>query len=75
MYRLLDFLRNARQEKLNLARLAYLLSRMEPRERDRQAQYRTFSEKFYGWSLSEADRRQLITAIYLHVYAERKQVQ
>ena len=75
LYRLLDFLRNARQEKLNLARLAYLLSRMEPRERDRQAQYRTFSEKFYGWSLSEADRRQLITAIYLHVYAERKQVQ
>lgn len=75
LYRLLDFLRNARQDKLNLARLAYLLSRMEPREKSRQPLYRNFSDKFYSWSLSKANRRQLIAAIYLYVYSERKQVQ
>lgn len=74
LYQLLELLRQARQEKLNLARYAYLLARMEPREDDRKAVYRKFADAMYGWGISPADRQQLITAIYLFVYTERKQV-
>ena len=72
LYRLLEFLRQSEQDRINLARYAYLLARMEPREKSRREQYRKFSQDMYRWGLSAEDRRQLITAIYLMVYMERK---
>ena len=72
LYRLLEFLRQSDQEKINLARYAYLLARMEPRDRSKRESYREFSRNMYRWGVSTADRRQLITAIYLMVYMERK---
>lgn len=74
LYRLLELLRNAQQDKLNLARYAYLLSRMEPKEKQKKELYEKFEKKMYGWGLNEKDRGQLITAIYLYVYSERKRV-
>ena len=71
LYRLLDLLRSAGNEQINLARYAYLLARMEPREKSRQEIYRRFSTAMYRWAISRQDRTQLITAIYLYVYAER----
>ena len=71
---LLELLRQAQKDKMNLARLAYLLARMEPRERHKKESYRQFVDRMYGWGISAADRQQLITAIYLYVYTERKQV-
>ena len=54
-------------------RYAYLLARLEPPRKDpRHAGYRTFADKMYGWALNKTSRRQLITAILIHVYQNRK---
>lgn len=71
LYQLLELLRLAQEDKIHLARYAYLLARMEPREKSRQESYRAFSKSMYSWALNREDRRQLITAIYLYVYKER----
>ena len=73
LHQLLELLRQAKTDKINLARYAYLLAKMEPRDRDRAESYRAFSRSMYRWALSPADRDQLITAIYLHIYMERKE--
>lgn len=74
LYQLLELLRQARQDRMNLARYAYLLARMEPTDKSKQKVYRQFADRMYGWGISAIDRQQLITAIYLYVYTERKQV-
>lgn len=71
LYRLLELLRGSEENRIQLARYAYLLVRMEPREKARQGTYRAFSTAMYRWALSQKDRQQLITAIYLYVYSER----
>lgn len=68
----MGFLRQTGDDRINLARYAYLLARMEPRDKSRREDYRKFSQNMYRWGLSVRDRRQLITAIYLMVYMERK---
>jgi CRISPR-associated protein Csm1 len=72
LYQILELLQQAREDRINIARYAYLLARMEPKENYRKESYREFSAAMYRWILSEEDRRQLITAIHLYVYAERK---
>lgn len=74
LYQLLEHLRGAANDKLNLARCAYLLARLRPAAgatpKQEQA-YSAFSEKFYQWALEPAAREQLIAAIYLYVYLHR----
>lgn len=72
LYQLLEFLRQSGSDRINLARYAYLLARMEPRDKQKRELYREFSQTMYRWGLSERDRKQIITAIYLFVYMERK---
>lgn len=75
LYRLLECLRTA-EDRLNLARCAYLLARLQPDQKSSDAQkkaYATFSRGFYAWALEPEARRQLIAAIYLYVYLHRKQ--
>lgn len=72
LYQLLELLRQAQADRINLARYAYLLARMEPRDNSKREQYRSFSQAMYRWALNQQDRQQLITAIYLYVYGERK---
>ena len=76
LYRTLDLLRAAqdpKDDKLQLARYAYLLARLEPpRTSPAFGAYRTFADKMYRWALNETDRAELITAIYLHVYENRE---
>lgn len=72
LYQLLELLRQAQEDRINIARYAYLLAGMEPKEKYKQDSYRSFSSAMYRWALSAQDRRQLITAIYLYVYSERK---
>ena len=75
LYHLTELLR-AYSEQINIARYVYLLSRMEP-DRDSlpavQDAYQKFSEKMYLWSQNLKDRRELLTAIYLYVYLNRKE--
>ena len=74
LYRLLELMRS-REEKINLARYAYLLARMQPSKEEpeeRQTLYRDFSQKMYQWMQKEEDCRQAITAIYIYVYTIRE---
>ena len=73
LYHLLDLLRLC-GERINLARYAYLLSRMAPKEDDAlKALYERFSKAMMAWAKDPESRRQLITAIYLYVYHTRKE--
>ncbi len=77
LYRILTLLRETQddpQQKLPLARLAYLLSRLAPpRSSAAYANYQSFSSRIMDWSLHAQDRADLITAIYLYVYQNRKE--
>lgn len=74
LYNLLDYLRSI-DDTINLARYAYLLARIEP-DKDasdiEKENYRLFSKKMYDWAINKEDRLQLIMAIYLYIYEQRK---
>ena len=76
LYRMLELLRLAQDKndgRLHLARYAYLLARLEPpRSSPAFKAYRAFADKMYKWALNENDRAELITAIYIYVYENRK---
>lgn len=73
LYQMTQLLRAAQEDKLNLARYAYLLARLQPgKSSPSYALYNRFSSQMYAWACREADRTQLITAIYLYVYMNRK---
>jgi len=74
LYQLLDLMRN-RGEKINLARYAYLLARMEPppsADDATKGKYREFSRRMYGWMRDREQCRQAITAVYIYVYTIRE---
>lgn len=73
LYRILDLLRNA-GKRINLARLAYVLGRMEPAKKSSSdyGSYTAIRQSFYQWYRNEADRNQLITAIELLIYHLRQ---
>lgn len=67
LYKLLNLVRN-REQKINLARMAYFLARFEPQEKEQQESYSKFAQKIYNWMKNEEESRQLITAVYLYAY-------
>ncbi|MCR5793321.1 MAG: type III-A CRISPR-associated protein Cas10/Csm1 [Lachnospiraceae bacterium] len=73
LYRMLELIKGA-NERINLARFAYVLTRIEPddSEKDRKESYTEFSRKMYKWVQNEKDRKELEVAIYLYVYLNRK---
>ncbi len=77
LYNILDLLRQAEEDRINIARLAYLLARREPDRKasgDLKKNYSNFARCVYQWALNEntQDRRQLITAIMLYTYSKRE---
>lgn len=75
LYNLLELLRN-RDKKINIARMAYTLARMEPSGKvseEEKTLYKKFKEKIYDWMFSESDTKQMITAIYIYSYLIRKE--
>lgn len=80
LYRLLEMLREARDRNgkgFNRAKLAYYLSRMEPKDKGEYMQdlYNDFAQAVYAWAPREKDRNELILAIYLYVYLIREREQ
>ncbi len=73
LYKLLDFLRNSDKEKINIARYAYLLAKLDPSIKSDESKdiYKEFSKKMYEWIKSPKDKKELITAIYIYVYLKR----
>lgn len=79
LYKMLELIRDKEDEnRLNLARFAYLLARVAPSDiqspdyDEKYTKYREFKNKMYSWINSEDDCRQLVTAIYLYIYSVRK---
>lgn len=75
LYNLLELFRN-RDKKVNIARMAYTLARMEPSGKvseEEKTVYKKFKEKVYDWMFSESDTKQMITAIYIYSYLIRKE--
>jgi CRISPR-associated protein Csm1 len=74
LYKLLDYIKKADNEKINIARIAYLLGKEAPTgdDKDRKPLYSEFSSKVYSWILNPIDRKQLTTAIILYVYLNRE---
>ena len=76
LYNMLELLRNS-EDKINRARLAYLLSRMEPKDKASDAEkehYRTFRDHLYKWYPSVDDRKELISAVYIYSYIFRNRI-
>lgn len=80
LYNMLELIRRRKEDKINIARFAYLLGRMEPkiqREEKREQieekrkMHREFSRKMYEWIRAEKDAKELEMAIYLYVYTKR----
>ena len=75
LYHLLELIRRQGEEKINLARYVYLLSRMEPgrdASEEERMRYQAFSKNMYYWIKNEEDCRQLKTAINLYAYMFRE---
>lgn len=73
LYNILCYIRHC-DDKINVARYAYLLSRMQPKNTDDKEQtenYKIFSQKLYDWIKNPEDRKELVTAIYLYAYLKR----
>ncbi|MBP1547073.1 MAG: type III-A CRISPR-associated protein Cas10/Csm1 [Oscillospiraceae bacterium] len=77
LYKMLELIRSKEQDnRLNIARFAYLLSRIKPDEEkvsaEQTALYNDFSKNMYRWIQSDEDCRQLVTAIYIYIYMNRE---
>ncbi|MGI6551028.1 MAG: type III-A CRISPR-associated protein Cas10/Csm1 [Syntrophomonadales bacterium] len=76
LYRLYEYLVGAQDDRINIARYAYLLGRMAPSgssvPMEVKEAYRQFSEQMYRWALDDQDRQELLTAITIDVYLSRK---
>lgn len=73
LFRLMQLIKNS-DDRINIARYAFLLARLEPsggNEEYRQL-YNDFSKVMYDWILKPADRKELLTAIYIYIYLTRK---
>lgn len=80
LYRLLELFDPGRQgegRRMNIARLAYMLARMEPsgppHDSPPQQCYRRFREQVYRWYADSEHRRQFSTALHLLIYGLRDQ--
>lgn len=72
LYRLMELLIDTKG-KINLARFAYAIARLEPKENSLSyGSYQKVRKQFYQWYKQESDRRQLITALELIIYSIRE---
>ncbi|MFV0440623.1 MAG: type III-A CRISPR-associated protein Cas10/Csm1 [Lachnospirales bacterium] len=72
IYKLMSLLINTDKNSINIARMAYTLSRLEPKEDSKKETFNLFKEKIYEYCKNKEDREQLVVAIYLYVYLNRK---
>lgn len=72
LYRMMELLIDTKG-KINLARFAYAIARLEPKENSLSyGSYQKVRKQFYQWYKQESDRRQLITALELIIYSIRE---
>lgn len=72
LYRMMELLIDTKG-KINLARFAYAIARLEPKENSLSyGSYQKVRKQFYQWYKQEDDRKQLITALELIIYSIRE---
>ena len=72
LYRMLLLVREIKADKkINLARIVYLIGRLESGEKTEEV-YLDFKEQFYKWVLNKKDLQELETALTLIIYLNRK---
>ncbi|MDD6164496.1 MAG: type III-A CRISPR-associated protein Cas10/Csm1 [Anaerovibrio slackiae] len=72
LYRMMELLIDTKG-KINLARFAYAIARLEPKENSLSySSYQKVRKQFYQWYKQEDDRKQLITALELIIYSIRE---
>lgn len=73
LYRLLELI-GSMDDRINLARFAYFVSRLQLNEEapEKKNRYMEFAKKMYQWVQDIEDRRQIVMAIYLYIYLHRK---
>ena len=73
LYQLMEYIKGS-EDRINIARYAYLLARLEPGSNDKEYHqlYKDFSKLMYDWILNPQDRYELLTAIYIYIYLTRK---
>lgn len=76
IYKLLEYLRNLDNEKqINIARLAYILARIEPKKNKNNFndydQFKIISNKIYLWAKDKQERKEFIVALYIYIYLMR----
>lgn len=79
LYRVLALLRQITGDAINVARLAYLLSRHTPDVRSgatasERSAFERFTKQIYTWALSEEQNRKLQAAILLYLYEHREEM-
>lgn len=72
IYRLMELIQLADEDKLNIARFAYVLARMQPKDNKLNGVYEDFIKKIYRWINNNEDKKQLATALNLLVYYLRE---
>lgn len=72
LYKLLDLIQSA-DDAINIARFAYLLTRLTPNKPSpaEKAYYQEFVQKMYSWILNKEQRQKLALAILVYVYCNR----
>lgn len=80
LYNMLDLIRARKEDRINIARYAYLLGRIAPDKKEektsqgraRKELYDRFSKQMYQWIRNDKDAKELEMAIYLYVYMNRE---
>lgn len=77
LYKMLELIRDMDEnDRLNIARFAYLLARLRPLgdnvSEETLEKYNSFAKDMYKWIRDKEERRRLVTAIYIYVYMHRE---
>lgn len=71
LYRLMNLLQGTAGDRMDLARFAYTLARLKPREKELQLCYEKVRSRFYQWAVKEEERKELVTALQFIIYRMR----
>lgn len=74
IYKLIELLRNYDQDRMNVARLAYYLTRLEDlTPRESKTEFKEFKDLFFTWyTASKMERNEAELALLLYIYEIRK---
>ncbi len=71
LYRIMELLKGSKDNKMDLARFAYTLARLKPRDDNLEKCYEEVKTTFYKWAMNDKERRELVTALQFIIYRMR----